>query len=1565
MAFKNTKVKSMKKQVQPLSDAATLRKKAEEQLKMRGEVRYTISPAESDLLKLIHELEVHQIELELQNEELILTKEMAELAEEKYTELYDFAPSGYISLLKNGTISELNFAAARMLGKERIHLVTKQFDLFITANTRPAFNAFFQRVFISKIKQTCEITIATEGQLPLHVSINGIVSQNGGFCLLTLTDITESKKSAINLFEAKVHAEESETRFRNYIQSSPTAAFLVDQNGKYNFANHSACLLLGYTEEEMLQLSVFDIVKTDINEKDTSFSRLKHKGEIRNVEKIMYRKDGQAIDVILDAKKLSENEYIGFVIDISERKRAEAALRESEEKYRVLFSTFPLGITISDSSGNIVESNSRAAELLGVSKEEHEARRIDGEQWRIIRPDGTPMPVEEYASTLALKGNRLVENVEMGIVKQNEEITWLNVSAAPLLLENYGTAITYSDISGRRKMENALLENEERLRLALKATNDVVWDWDIVNDTQRWNEAGKKVFGWNEIVDGTVNAAWWTERIHPDDLKRVETGFNAAMHNKTDIHWQDEYRFRKSDGTYSDVLDRGYMLRDNQGKAIRMIGAMLDITARKQAEQELKRIEWLLTSRPQLSEPREEKYMTPYGDLVALNTCRFILDSVGRQTLTDIVGDYLNLLDTSAAVYEKNGDYALGIFSSGWCRFMDAASRSVCCTDDNREALECGSWHCHESCWTRASLTAIETGLPADIDCDGGIHLFAVPIQIGDEIVGVINLGYGDPPRDETKLMELATLYQVSYEELRTHAMNYESRPPYIVDLAKQRLMASARLIGEIIERKMAEKELIKSEERYALVIEASEQGIWDWNVETNEVFYSEQWKKQIGYNKHELKNEFDTWVEHLHPDEKEYCQNAVSSYLRHPVEHFILEFRFRHKDGSYRWIHNKAASLKNNEGKVIRLFGTHTDITESKLSEAIFKDIVEKNPMSIQILDMDGYPIQINPAHTRLFGVELPSGYSVLKDPQLLLKGFGELFDRVKNGEVVYFPDSYYNVHDLDLTFPDLPIWVKALGFTLNDYNGKPDKIVLMHENITERKNAEALLNDIIEKNPISIQIVDKEGLTLRGNPAYAQLFGALPPAGFSIFDDLKSKSPELGELISAVKNGEIVHLPDIYFNAHDAVAEAPDIPLWIRALIFPLKDSGGKPERFVFMHENITESKIAEQELIKAKEKAEESDRLKSAFLANMSHEIRTPMNGILGFAELLKNQGLTGEEQLEYLKIIEKSGERMLIIINDIVDISKIEAGLMNLNISDTNINEKIEFIHTFFKPQVEEKGMQLLSKKSLPEKDAVIRTDSEKLYSILTNLVKNAIKYTTKGNIEFGYNKRGDTLEFYVKDTGIGIPKERQSAIFERFIQADITDKMAQQGAGLGLSIAKAYVEMLGGEIRVESKEGIGSTFYFTLPYNVKPDEIKAVPADDTVTDNMYRINPEISGLKILIAEDDETSEKLISIIVREFSKDITEARTGNEVVEICRNNPEINLILMDIQMPEISGYEATRQIRKFNKDVVIIAQTAYGLSGDREKAIEAGCNDYLSKPISKAGLISMIHKYFRK
>lgn len=405
--------------------------------------------------------------------------------------------------------------------------------------------------------------------------------------------------------------------------------------------------------------------------------------------------------------------------------------------------------------------------------------------------------------------------------------------------------------------------------------------------------------------------------------------------------------------------------------------------------------------------------------------------------------------------------------------------------------------------------------------------------------------------------------------------------------------------------------------------------------------------------------------------------------------------------------------------------------------------------------------------------------------------------------------------------------------------------------------------------------------------------------------------------------------------------------------------------------LQEDIQRRKQTEEKLIIAKENAEESDRLKSAFLANMSHEIRTPMNGIMGFAELLKKPNLSNSEQQEFVKIIDQSGTRMLNIINDIIDISKIESGLMSVSISETNVNKQMEYIYNFFKPETDKKGIEIKLQNGLPLNKSTIKTDSEKIYAILTNLVKNAVKFTTAGSIEFGYSlkpvKQVNTdpktisseqfeLEFYVRDTGIGISENQLSVIFERFRQASESMTRNYEGAGLGLSISKAFVEMLGGKIWVESEKEKGSTFYFTIPYHQSIEMTEETPLNTNLNSN-------IKKTKIVIAEDDEISAYLITKLLEPFAKEIIRTKTGLETVQYCQNNPDVDLILMDIQMPEMNGYEAIKEIRNFNSKVVIIAQTAHVLSSDKTNAIEFGCNNYISKPIKKEELDLLLHQYF--
>ncbi|MGQ7870383.1 ATP-binding protein [Sunxiuqinia sp. sy24] len=402
-----------------------------------------------------------------------------------------------------------------------------------------------------------------------------------------------------------------------------------------------------------------------------------------------------------------------------------------------------------------------------------------------------------------------------------------------------------------------------------------------------------------------------------------------------------------------------------------------------------------------------------------------------------------------------------------------------------------------------------------------------------------------------------------------------------------------------------------------------------------------------------------------------------------------------------------------------------------------------------------------------------------------------------------------------------------------------------------------------------------------------------------------------------------------------------------------------------------DITKQKRIENELVKAKERAEEGERLKSAFLANMSHEIRTPMNGILGFTELLKASKLSEKKRQKYIGIVEESGVRMLSIINDIISISKIESEQVEISISDTNVNKQLEYIYRFFKLEAEKKKLHLSFKTGLSDDEANVNIDREKVYAVLTNLVKNSIKFTAEGSVKFGYQKKENDLEFFVTDTGSGISEHNKEIVFERFRQENDALSRFHEGAGLGLAISKAYVEMLGGKIWIargtekttknNQPTEHGTTICFTLPFHPvkKPEEKDAPILNGDATKIPKR------KIKILIAEDDEISGLLLTKMIENITEEFHKVTTGKEAVAACRNDSDIDLILMDISMPEMNGYEAARQIRQFNKKVVIIAQTAHALYGDKEKAIAAGCNDYASKPLNMTALSKMIDRCYQK
>jgi len=531
-------------------------------------------------------------------------------------------------------------------------------------------------------------------------------------------------------------------------------------------------------------------------------------------------------------------------------------------------------------------------------------------------------------------------------------------------------------------------------------------------------------------------------------------------------------------------------------------------------------------------------------------------------------------------------------------------------------------------------------------------------------------------------------------------------------------------------------------------------------------------------------------------------------------------------------------------------------------------------------------------------------------------------------------------------------------------DNDGKPDHIDGSMRDITRRKQAEEnvrKLQKAIENAKVSVVITDNDGLIEFANPFFSELTGytqkeyigqnpRVLKSGYhsrefyqSFWNTIKSGQTWEGEFYNRKKNGELY---------------------WEKAVISPIYNETNKISHFVAIKTDITPIKIINEELLKAKEKAEENDNLKTAFLNNISHEIRTPFNGILGFLSILQNDDLTTSERKEYTDIINESAFRLMNTINDITELSQIQTGQIRLNKSDFSIPWVIEEVIDLFKTDAKMKGLILTVRNELPEKVTNIFTDRLKLIRILNKLLSNAVKFTKEGSVELairlkdtGYDISNCTeLEFSITDTGIGIPENKLQTIFEPFIQADSSNTRQFEGSGLGTTIAKAFAEMLGGTIGVESKLGVGSVFRFTIPYQT---EYK----DNIILNNSSSNGPEKKPelLKILLAEDDEASSMLLSIIIKTLYRELLIVRTGVEAVETCRDNPDIDLVLMDIRMPDMDGYTATRQIRQFNPEVVIIAQTAHALTSDREEALNSGCNDFILKPIQKEKIVELIQK----
>jgi len=395
-------------------------------------------------------------------------------------------------------------------------------------------------------------------------------------------------------------------------------------------------------------------------------------------------------------------------------------------------------------------------------------------------------------------------------------------------------------------------------------------------------------------------------------------------------------------------------------------------------------------------------------------------------------------------------------------------------------------------------------------------------------------------------------------------------------------------------------------------------------------------------------------------------------------------------------------------------------------------------------------------------------------------------------------------------------------------------------------------------------------------------------------------------------------------------------------------------------------SENKKLEKELQKTREKVVSSEKFKSAFLANMSHAVRTPMNAIIGFSELIGIEGISGHKKLEYTKIINEKGHQLLSLIDDIIEISKLESGKLEFSYSPINLDD---FLNEIFAATLQKKLksgkdlVELILEKNPIEEYGSISTDPGRLQQILNNILAFSLLNTSKGTVKFGYNiKDAKVVEFFVMDTGLGLFKDDIKLLFDYFWQFEDITHQRLSGIGLGLTISKNLIEAFGGKIWITSELNKGSEFYFTLPIDKSGKSKKQENLSDMVSNDQTRFEANWKDKVILVVEDDEINYQFIEAVLEKSQVQMLHAENGDQALELCKTINKIDLILMDIKLPEKNGYEITREIKEFRKDIPIIAQTAFAILEVKDKCLSSGCEDVISKPIEIELFMQKINKY---
>ncbi|MBK7626070.1 MAG: PAS domain S-box protein [Bacteroidales bacterium] len=743
-----------------------------------------------------------------------------------------------------------------------------------------------------------------------------------------------------------------------------------------------------------------------------------------------------------------------------------------------------------------------------------------------------------------------------------------------------------------------------------------------------------------------------------------------------------------------------------------------------------------------------------------------------------------------------------------------------------------------------------------------------------------------------------------------------------------------------------AEIELRESEEKFRTITENSADAIFVADQTGRYVFTNNRVTEMLGFSREEM---ISKTITDLAPENLIDKFNMLFNRLLAEGK-VIGELELLKKDGSFLPVDLNAVILPGGF-----LYGSCRDITERikasrDLEAAALRWVSTFDAISdtVYIVSKDYKILAMNRAglENPVFSVEKTIGS---KCYECIHNTSGPIPD-CPCAKIKQFAESTSFEYEQDNKFYHLQVW------PIPDADGKFESSVHILKDITDRKLTQKALEEsekkyrsIFENIQDVYYRINNDGIITEISPSIQRLSGytsqELIGVPVSIFYYYPEERNQLLEKLS--KNSEVWDY-EVRMRTKDGMTKYTSLNAHL------LLNSEGNPDGIEGSLRDIDERKHFELKLEEAKDRAEESDRLKTAFLHNISHEIRTPMNAIIGFSTILEEEDTTSENQKSFIKAIQEGSNQLLSIINDIVDISSIEANILKKSITKVNINDILESLYTQFQLKAVENSNSIQVTPGLRKEDAQIETDSTKLIQILSNLISNALKFTKNGKVEIGYKVKESMIEFFVSDTGIGIIDDQHLRIFENFYQVENELSRQYGGTGLGLAISKAYTELLGGKIWLQSEPGKGSTFYFNVPYINSESEVQR---EKEIKDFKYLKFKQ--PVIILVAEDDDQNFNLILHFLSDPQVKIMRALNGNEAVNLCKAN-NFDLVLMDLKMPLMDGYTATKIIKEHFPNLPVIAQTAFVT--DTENAMASGCDDFLSKPFTREGILSIIHKH---